>query len=118
MSDKIYFNVEFAIKEGKLEEFKKAAEAIVSAVEKNEPDAISYNWFFNKDNSKCCVVEMWNDSEAILNHFDNVASLIPKLFEVSEITRFEVYGELSEEAKKAVAPHGAVLHSYWKGVSR
>lgn len=118
MSDQIKYTVEWTIYDGKLNEFKEIAQAAISSTKSSEPDMLGYQWYFNDDQSKCYLLERVSDSQALLNHFENVGPILPQLSEFAEITRFEIYGNLTEEAEKAIAPLGAKTFDYYDGYIR
>lgn len=55
----IEFRVEFTIKEGKLEEYKKLIHDMCRAVEANEPDTLTYEFYLNRDETKCIAHETY-----------------------------------------------------------
>ncbi len=118
--DQTQWVVEFTIKEGKLDAFKKLAEEFVANVKKSEPGARSYQWYFNDDETKCIVSELYEDSKAILAHLEGstVSTLFPKLLETAQLTRFEVYGDPNEEAKNMLAKFGAQNYRSFTGFTR
>jgi quinol monooxygenase YgiN len=118
--DQTQWVVEFAIRKGKLDAFKKLAEEFVARVEQNEPGAKSYQWYFNDDETKCIVSELYESSEAILAHIGGsaVSTLFPKLLETAQLTRFEVYGDPNEEAKNVLAKFGAQNYHPFIGFTR
>ncbi len=93
--NQIHFRAEFTIEEGKIEEYKKLVQDMSRVVEANEPDTISYQFYLNRDKTKCIVSETY---EAVLAHNTGIASqtILPKIFSVSRISRFDVYGNPSE----------------------
>jgi quinol monooxygenase YgiN len=111
--DQIHFKAEFIINEGKKEEYKKLIHEMSRMVEANEPDTINYEFYLNKDETKCIVHETYVNSEAALVHNNSAASqtILPKIFEVSKISRFDVYGNPNEELQKLLANFGA--HTYY-----
>ena len=118
--NQIHFRAEFAIKEGKIEEYKKLIQDMSSVVEANEPDTIDYQFYLNRDETKCIVHETYANSEAVLTHNNGVASqtILPKIFNVSTISRFDVYGNPSEELQKVLASFGAQIYNLFAGFSR
>src|ERR671932_1334737 len=102
--NKIQFRAEFTIQEGKEEEYKKLVQEMSRVVEANEPDTIGYQFYLNSSETKCIVYETYANSEAVFAHNNSVASqtILPKIFNVSKITRFEVYGNPSEELQKVL----------------
>ena len=102
-NNQIHFRAEFTIKEGKIEEFKKLVQDMSRAVEANEPDTIEYKFYLNRDKTKCVVHETYANSDSVLAHNNGIASqkILPKIFGISTITRFDVYGNPSDQLQKA-----------------
>ena len=100
--NQIEYRVEFTIEEGKIEEYKKLVQDMSRVVEANEPDTINYEFYLNKSETKCIVHETYTNSEAALAHNTGIASqtILPKIFSVSSISRFDVYGNPSEKYKR------------------
>ena len=69
---------------------------------------------------KCIVHETYASSEAALVHNNSAASqtILPKFFEVSKISRFDVYGNPSETLQKLLANFGAHTYYLFAGFSR
>jgi len=116
----IHFRAEFTIEQGKIEEYKKQIQEMSRMVEANEPDTINYQFYLNKDETKCIVHETYANSEAALAHNNSVASqtILPKIFDVAKVTRFDVYGNPSEELQKLLARFGAQTYNLFVGFSR
>jgi quinol monooxygenase YgiN len=72
--NQIQFRAEFIIGEGKIEEYKKLIQKMSRVVEANEPDTTSYQFYLNKDETKCIVLETYTNSEAALAHNNGVTS--------------------------------------------
>ena len=85
-------------------------------VQDNEPDMKGYQWYFNEDQSKCYTAEWHQSSETLLAHLQNVGDVLPKFFQYSEITRFEVFGNPNAEALAAVEGLGAKTYSFFRWV--
>ncbi|MGH9963935.1 MAG: putative quinol monooxygenase [Nitrososphaeraceae archaeon] len=92
------------IEEGKLEEYKKLIEEMSRVVEATEPDTLDYQFYLNRDQTKYIAHETYTNSEAVLAHNNGVVSqsVLPKIFIVSKINRFEVYGNPSKELQKVL----------------
>ena len=116
----IHFRAEFSIEQGKIEEYKKLIKEMSKMVEANEQDTVNYQFYLNKDETKCIVYETYANSEAALAHNDGVASrmILPKIFSLAKVSRFEVYGDPSEELEKLLASFGAETFSLFAGFSR
>jgi quinol monooxygenase YgiN len=111
---------EFTIEEGKIEEYKKLIEEMSRVVEASEPDTINYEFYLNRDETKCIVHETYANSEAVLAHNADIASqtLLPKIFSVSRISRIDVYGNPSEELQKVLTSFRPQTYKLFAGFSR
>ena len=118
--DQIDFRAEFTIEEGKIEEYKKLVQDMSRVVEANEPDTINYQFYLNRGETKCIVHETYINSEAVFVHMNGVASqtILPKVFSVSRISRFDVYGNPSEKLQKVLSSFGAQTYNLFAGFSR
>jgi quinol monooxygenase YgiN len=118
--NQVLFRVEFTIEEGKREDFKKLIQEMARAVQETEPDTITYQFYLNKDNTKCVVHETYANSDAAFTHMNGDASktILPKIFEIAKINRFEAYGIPSEELQKALTSFGSEIYNLFAGFSR
>ena len=118
--NQIHFRAEFTIEEGKIGEYKRLVQDMSKVVEANEPDTISYQFYLNSDETKCIVHETYLNSEAALAHNASVASqtILPKIFSVSRISGFDVYGNPSEELQKVLTSFGSNTYNLFAGFSR
>jgi quinol monooxygenase YgiN len=118
--NQIHFRAEFTIQEGKIEEYKRLVQEMSKVVEANEPDTINYQFYFNRAETKCIVSETYTNSEAVFAHNAGVASqtILPKIFNVSRISRFEVYGNPSEELQKVLTSFDPQTYNLFAGFSR
>jgi quinol monooxygenase YgiN len=119
-SSQIHFRAEFTIQEGKVQEYKKLVQDMSRVVEANEPDTIEYQFYLDSDETKCIVHETYASSEAVLAHNTGVASqtILPKIFSVSRISRFEVYGNPSEELRKLLTSFSPQIYDLFTGFRR
>jgi hypothetical protein len=68
--------------------------------------------------SKCLVLESFTDSDALLQHLANIGPSLPDLFAVAELTRFEVLGTPSDEAREALDGLNASYYPHLTGFQR
>ena len=117
MNNEIRYRIEFTIEGSKIEEYKKLVQDMVRLVEANEPDTINYEFYLNKAQTSCVVNETYANSEAALAHLKGVAiqTILPKILNISKITRFDVYGEPSEELQKVLTSLGAQAYNLLAG---
>jgi quinol monooxygenase YgiN len=118
--NQVLFRVEFTIEEGKREDFKKLIQEMARAVQETEPDTITYQFYLNKDNTKCVVHETYANSDAAFTHMNGDASktILPKIFEIAKINRFDAYGIPSEELQKTLTSFGSEIYNLFAGFSR
>jgi quinol monooxygenase YgiN len=118
--NQIQFRADFTIQEEKIAEYKKLVQDMSRAVEANEPDTIGYQFYLNRDETKCIVYETYANSEAVFAHINGIASqrILPKIFDVSKITRFEVYGNPSEELQKVLINFNPQTYNLLTGFTR
>ena len=116
----IQFRAEFTIELRKIQECKKLIQEMSRMVEANEPDTINYQFYLNKDETKCIVNETYVSSEAALVHNNGVASrtVLPRIFSLAKLSRFDVYGNPNEELQKLLANLGAETFNLFAGFSR
>jgi len=116
----IEFRAEFTIQEGKTEEYKKLVQEMSRSVQTNEPDTIGYQFYLDSSETKCIVSETYANSEAVFAHRNSVASqtILPKIFNVSRISRFQVYGNPNEELQKVLTSFNPEIYSLFTGFNR
>ncbi len=107
-----------AVAAGRFEEFEKLATEMIDWVRASEPGYLSYEWYLGDDERTATIVGVLRDSDAVLNHLANIGEMIGSLAEVAPATGIELYGDLSEELRKAVAPFGATISRHWHGFTR
>ena len=61
-------------------------------VRKDEPLTLQCQWFFHEGEDKWYLTETFPDSDAFLLHLANVATQLGQLLEITEVSRFEVFG--------------------------
>ena len=116
----IHFRAEFTIEHRKIQEYKKLIQEMSRMVEANEPDTINYQFYLNKDETRCIVHETYVNSEAALAHNNGVASrtILSKIFSLAKLSRFDVYGNPSEKLQKLLANLSAETFNLFAGFSR
>lgn len=100
--DKIQVTARAAIHGGKLAEFKALAAECMRTVREKDSGTLQYDWCLNKAQTECVVLEVYRDSEAVLEHIANLGPTMGALLTVGDWT-FEVFGSPSPELVKAAA---------------
>ena len=107
--------VHLKIHDGKLDEFKSLAKQCIQIVEEKGKGTIQYDWYFNENQTECVILEKYSDSDAVLQHSENVGEPLGKLLALCYFSS-EVYGEPSAELLKATEGSGLVIYKYFKGL--
>ena len=115
---KVGYLIQFTVNDGQWDAFKTMADGFVAAVQDNEPNTKTYQWFEGTDQKSALLLEQFADSDAMLTHLGNVGPSLPDLLAIAPITRLEVLGDVSEAAREALAPLGAVHFSGFCGFER
>jgi quinol monooxygenase YgiN len=117
---RIHVRAEFTIEEGKMDEYKKLVQDMSRAVESYEPETTNYQFYLNRAETKCIVLETYTNSEAALAHINGAASqtILPKIFNISKMTRVEVYGRPNEELRKVMTGSSPQTYNLFAGFSR
>ena len=100
---------------GKLEAFSETAAACLAAT-RRDPGTQSYEWYLNADRTECVVLEVYDDSNAVLAHLANLGDLFGQLMTVSDLT-IEVFGDPSPELRQVGASVGAKIYGYLQGLA-
>jgi quinol monooxygenase YgiN len=60
------------IHDGKLDEFKRLAAKCAELVRTKDTGTLQYEQYINSDNTECLVIERYRDSQALMDHLNNV----------------------------------------------
>ena len=107
----------FKIHPGKTEEFKKIVSKCIEVVKEKEAGkgTLSYDWYFNEDQSDCRVIETYRDSEAVLAHAANVGPYLGQFFEISTFSG-DIYGSASDTLKSALSAFQISYYEFDSGI--
>lgn len=114
----VKFTVELVVQRHQLSDFKRIAREMNTIVRKDEPLTLQCQWFFHEGEDKWYLTESFPDSDAFLHHLGDVGPQLSQLLEIAELSRFEVFGELSLAARATIASFGVKYFTLWEGVSR
>jgi len=109
--------VEISINPGMADDFLEVASKFIQRVEAREQNTLSYEWFLDERRETCCILERYRDDEAQLEHLANIRDLYSQLFALSEITRLQVFGDVSSEVKDAHLPQ-TKYYDHWACITR
>jgi quinol monooxygenase YgiN len=115
---KVSYLVEFTIESGKVDEFREMGKGFIGSVQANEAGTLGYQWYLAEDGSRALIQETFESSEALLTHLGNVGPQLPTLLAIAPLTRLEVLGSVSDDARAALAGLGALHLSHMGGFDR
>lgn len=114
----VAYIIEMTIQDGKTEEFTEQANAYVTAVNDGEPGTLEYQWWISEDGRRCLLKETFDGSSSLMTHLGNVGPTLPNLLAIAPITRLEVFGDVSAEARAALDGLGASYVTHLVGFER
>lgn len=114
----VKFTIELTVVHSQVDSFKQLAREMNAIVRTNEPETLQCQWFFHEGDDKWYLTEMFADSDAFLKHLEDTGPKLTEILEIAEVSRFEVFGELSHAAKAVIASFGVRYFTLWDGVNR
>jgi hypothetical protein len=93
----IFINT-YAIKEGKLEDFRQFLQELFKVLEANEPRLLAINAYVNEDDTEAAIVQVHPDAASITHYWQVVHQHTGRAFGqfVDATTSFQVYGTPSD----------------------
>jgi len=121
MNGQVSWVNELAVKDGKLETFKKLMEEMVSGA-RNQPGTLSYEWYISPVGGTVHVVETYADSAAVVAHHVSEGFALKnwagRFIDCADVTRVNAYGDPDASAREILDRLGATYRSAWGGFSR
>jgi len=110
----VRFTVDIKINDGKLNEFENTVRTMVDG-SRQEPGTLGYDFFLSDDRTRCRLLEVYTDADAVLAHLTGpvVQQLVPKLLETSSLVAFEAYGDPGAKAAQMLRGFGAEIFALW-----
>ena len=93
--------VRFKFHEGKLEEFKRLSARAMEIVRTQDTGTLQYEVYFNDDESEALALERFRDSDALIQHGENMAALMEPILATGTVTG-ELCGDLSRELRAKI----------------
>lgn len=119
MSECVGWVIKMDIKDGKLNEFKSLMSEMVEATKKNEPGALSYEWYFNEAETQCQIYEKYTSSQATMIHLGAFGENFAERFMSSvKPTGVDFYGSPSDELREAMKGFGPAYFTHVGGFTR
>lgn len=105
--------VRFRFHDGAVDEFKRLSAECMAIVRAQDTGTLQYDTFFNDDETECIVLERFRDSEALIQHGENLAHLMDAIIATGSVSG-ELLGDLSPELRARFTDGGPVqLFAPW-----
>ena len=105
--------VRFRFHDGDVTEFKRLSAQCMEIVRAQDTGTLQYDTYFNGDETECIVIERFRDSDALIQHGENLAHLMDAIVATGSVSG-ELLGDLSPELRARFDPHGPVqLFTPW-----
>jgi quinol monooxygenase YgiN len=108
------------IRKGMLEGFKRQAAEIIRQAKAKDTKTLRYDWFINREQTKCEVHEVYESSDGLIEHVMHIREARDKLFaEFADDHAIAIYGEPSARLLSLVEAHKGVAvrwFSFFKGL--
>ena len=98
------------IHEGKLEDFKRFAKDLLSAIREHDSETLNYAIFLDEPARVAVIIAQYASPAGWLAHNAKLDRLIPHFSEVCEFTEIEFYGDPTPEALAALDSLGATCY--------
>ena len=92
----------FTFHQGKVDEYKRLTARCMEIVRTKDTGTLQYDVYFNDDESKCVVLERYENSAALVTHAANIGHLMEPIMATAAVSG-ELLGELSAELKARMA---------------
>ncbi len=92
----------FKFHEGEVEEFKRLSAQAMEIVRTKDSGTLQYDIDLNDDESECMVIERYRNSEALIEHFENLGELSEAILATVSVVHGEVLGEVSAALRAAL----------------
>jgi quinol monooxygenase YgiN len=99
--------VRFRFHDGDVEEFKRLSAHCMEIVDAQDTGTLQYDTYFNDEETECIVIERFRDSEALIQHGENLAHLMDAIIATGSVSG-ELLGEPSAELRARFTGGGPV----------
>ena len=98
----------FKIHEGKLDEFKRLSARCIEVVRAKDTGTLQYDIYLNDDQTEALVHERYRDSEALIEHFENLGDLAAAVLATGSVSG-ELLGHPTPTLRAALAPTNVTI---------
>ncbi len=99
----------------RLKDLQGLATKCVERVRERDTGTLQYDWFYNDERQECVVRETYTDSEALLNHLDNLGELLEELNHLGSMS-VDIYGKPSTELQEALEGTNLTIYESIEGL--
>lgn len=118
MSTAVSWNLQLAVRDGRLDDFTSLMNEMVEST-RAEDGAQAYEWFITEDGAACHIYERYADSDATMVHLGAFGSRFAERFLACvEPTGFSVYGDPSDDVRAVLDGFGAIYLGWFGGFAR
>lgn len=119
--NKLQISARMKIREEKLEGFKLQAAECIRLTKEKDTGTLQYDWFLTSDGTECEIREVYESSEALVEHKHNLREALRRLFEEFAYDHnVVIYGDpspqLLEGAKVMMPDVGIKVYSFLQGL--
>jgi hypothetical protein len=114
--DELWMRSVAAVYDGKIEDFKRLAEEMLSTIRDKDADTLNFAIFLDEAVRVAVFLEEYASSAGWLAHRANLGPLLPRVPKVCEFTQVEVYGDPTPQARAVLAEAGPTM-SYYPALS-
>jgi len=93
----------FRLREGKTEEYKRLALQCMEIARTRDKGTLQYEIYFNADQTEVMFIESYKDSKSLIEHFNNLGSLMEAVLATATVIHGELLGEPDAELRKMLS---------------
>ena len=104
--------VRFRFHDGDVEEFKRLSAECMEVVRTKDTGTLQYDTYFNDDETECIVIERFRDSDAPIEHGENLAHLMQAIIATGSVSG-DLLGEPTPELRVKMTGSPVQLFTPW-----
>ena len=93
----------FKFLEGKRDEYLRLSDQAMEIVRAKDSGTLAYDLYLNGDQSECMFIERYRDSDAAIEHAENLGHLFAAVLSTVSVVHGELLGEPSAELRAKLA---------------
>ena len=93
----------FKFHEGKRDEYLRLSEQALDIVRAKDSGTLAYDLYLNGDQSECMFIERYRDSDAAMEHADNLGDMFAAVLSTVSVVHGELLGEPNAKLRARLA---------------